>query len=291
MRVLIIGGEGQLGNSLSKKSAQKEFASFETTTLDQLDLSNENNLKEFLSNKKYNLIVNCTAYTAVDKAESEPEKAHIINALAAGWIGKYSKEMNARVIHVSTDYVFDGNSCLPLTPEMNPNPVSVYGKTKLEGEQLLMAENPNSIVIRTSWLYSVYGNNFMKTMLRLGLEKPGLTVVFDQIGTPTSANDLADAILSIIEQSINNHDSFKPGIYHFSNEGVCSWYDFAQMIFRLRSIHCNVKPVRSDAFPTVAKRPAYSVLDSSKISNQFGLEIPFWVNSLEECLKEMDACN
>lgn len=288
MKILIIGGEGQLGNSLTKLSKNESFAQFQTTTIDQLDLSKEENIEIFFEKQSFDYVVNCTAYTAVDKAENDQVTARLINAKAIQWIGRYAKLKGAGVIHISTDYVFSGESNLPLTTKDIVNPNSVYGITKAEGEQLLMQENKNSIIIRTSWLYSEYGSNFLKTMLKLGAEKEEIKVVFDQIGTPTYASDLASAILHILKTVALDSTHFVPDVYHYSNEGVCSWYDFAQMIFKLAKVNCKIEAVRSDLFPTIAKRPAYSVMDKAKIKKQFNIAIPFWVDSLEKCLKEMN---
>ncbi len=288
MKILIIGGEGQLGNSLTKLSKNESFAQFQTTTIDQLDLSKEENIEIFFEKQSFDYVVNCTAYTAVDKAENDQVTARLINAKAIQWIGRYAKLKGAGVIHISTDYVFSGESNLPLTTKDIVNPNSVYGITKAEGEQLLMKENKNSIIIRTSWLYSEYGSNFLKTMLKLGAEKEEIKVVFDQIGTPTYASDLASAILHILKTVALDSTHFVPDVYHYSNEGVCSWYDFAQMIFKLAKVNCKIEAVRSDLFPTIAKRPAYSVMDKAKIKKQFNIAIPFWVDSLEKCLKEMN---
>ncbi|WP_026475486.1 dTDP-4-dehydrorhamnose reductase [Alkaliflexus imshenetskii] len=285
MKVLIIGGEGQLGTVLNNLTSSQTFASFDITTIELLDLSQEDNIRIFFAGKKYDFVVNCSAYTAVDKAETDRDTAFLLNALAPGWIGKYAAQMHAGVIHVSTDYVFDGTANTPLTPEMPVNPVSQYGKSKLEGELHLMAENPDSIIIRTAWLYSPYGQNFMKTMLRLASERDELNVVFDQVGSPTSATDLATAIMRILQMASENRESFIPGVYHYANEGVCSWYDFAIMIFKLAGISCKVNAVRTDAYPTPARRPAYSVMDKHKIKEQFGLTIPYWVDSLEAVIE------
>ena len=288
MKVLIIGGEGQLGSSLKKLIKEEDFAQFQITTIDQLDVSIEDNIEEFFEENDFSYVVNCTAYTAVDKAENDQVTARLINAKAIQWIGRYAKLKEARVIHISTDYVFRGEGNLPLTTKDTVNPNSAYGRTKAEGEHLLMQENENSIVIRTSWLYSEYGSNFLKTMLQLGAEKEEIKVVYDQVGTPTYASDLGAAILHILKASASDPTLFLPGVYHYSNEGVCSWYDFAQMIFKLANLNCKIEAVRSDLFPTVAKRPAYSVMDKTKIKKQFSLEIPFWVDSLEKCLKEIN---
>lgn len=287
MQILIVGGEGQLGSSLSILSEKAEFAQFEITTINQLDLSKEENIKNYLSNTHFDYLVNCSAYTAVDKAETDKDTARLLNALAPQWLAKYASEKGAGIIHISTDYVFDGTGNLPLTPEMPAHPDTVYGETKLEGEQLVAKTNPKHIIIRTSWLYSPYGNNFVKAMLAQASKKAAVNVVYDQVGTPTLAEDLAAAILNILKQVKENEAQFVPGIYHYSNLGVCSWFDFAQIIFRLSGLPVAVQPVRSSAYITAAHRPAYSVMDTYKIRHQFNLEIPYWTDSLEKCLKEL----
>lgn len=287
MKILIVGGEGQLGSSLSALSETTEFAEFETTTINQLDLSKEENIKNYLTATHFDYIINCSAYTAVDKAETDKQTARLINALAPQWLARYAFEKGAGIIHISTDYVFDGTGNLPLTPEMPAHPDTVYGETKLEGELLVVQENPKHIIIRTSWLYSPYGSNFVKTMLAQASKKKEVRVVYDQVGTPTLAADLAGAILQILEQVKEKPSLFAPGIYHYSNLGVCSWFDFAQMIFRFSSLPVEVHPVRSSAYITAAHRPPYSVMDTYKIRHQFNLEIPYWTDSLKKCLKEL----
>ena len=291
MEILIIGGEGQLGTSLSNLVSKETFANFTVTKIEDLDLSKEENIKSYFESKDFNYIINCTAYTAVDNAESDHDTARLINARAVQWIGRHAHNIGAKVIHISTDYVYDGENNRPITTKELINPTSTYGRTKAEGEQLLVQENRDSIIIRTSWLYSEYGNNFVKTMLKLGSERDELKVVYDQIGTPTYAEDLALAIIHILKRAKEDEAKFIPGTYHFSNEGVCSWYDFAKMIFKLSDINIYVEPVFSNEFPTVAKRPHYSVLDKSKIKNNFGITIPFWVDSLEKCLKNINNIN
>jgi dTDP-4-dehydrorhamnose reductase len=287
MQILIVGGEGQLGSSLRVLSQKAEFAKFEITTVDLLDLSQEENIKNYLTKAHFDYIINCTAYTAVDKAETDKHMARLINALAPQWLARYAYQNGAGIIHISTDYVFDGTGNLPLTPEMPAHPDTVYGETKLEGEQLVVLENPKHIIIRTSWLYSPYGNNFVKTMLAQASKRSEVHVVYDQVGTPTLAEDLAAAILRILEQVKEDESQFVPGIYHYSNLGVCSWFDFAQMIFRLSELPVMVHPVRSSAYITAAHRPAYSVMDTYKIRQQFQLDIPYWTDSLKKCLKEL----
>lgn len=284
MKILVIGSEGQLGGEIKKLTSQTPSHEFQFTTLEELDVTNSSQLATIIKSENWNFVVNCTAYTAVDNAEDDPAKCHAINAEAVGNIGKFSKQIDANVIHVSTDYVFDGTAHLPYKETDAVNPVSVYGKTKAEGEELLMRQNPHSIILRTSWLYSEFGNNFCKTMLHLGKEKDKLQVVFDQIGTPTYAEDLASAIMHIITSSGTDNKHFVPGIYHFSNEGVASWYDFAKAIFEIQGIPCNVEPVTSKVFPTKATRPHYSVLEKSKIKTIFEVDVPYWRDSLKRCL-------
>ncbi len=252
-----------------------------------MDLSKEENIKNYLAQTNFDYIINCSAYTAVDKAEKDKDTARLINALAPQWLARYAFLKGAGIIHISTDYVFDGTGNTPLTPEMSAHPDTVYGETKLEGEHLVAQENPKHIIIRTSWLYSPYGNNFVKTMLAQAAKKSEVMVVYDQVGTPTLAMDLANAILQILEQVKENESKFLPGIYHFSNLGLCSWFDFALMIFRLSDLPVKVQPVKSTAYITAAHRPAYSVMDTTKIRHQFKLEIPYWIDSLKICFKEM----
>jgi len=287
MKILTIGNKGQLGTSIEKLMIEKSFKDVLFVDLPDFDLTQENNVKDCILDYKPGIIINCAAYTAVDKAEEEQEKANLVNSLGVKWIGKYSSQIKSKVIHISTDYVFEGNSNIPLSPEDQTNPQSVYGKTKLEGEQNLFAENPNSLIIRTSWLYSPYGNNFVKTMLNLGEQKDEINVVIDQIGTPTYAMDLASVIVMIAEKTQKNDTYFAPGIYHYSNEGVCSWYDFALMIFKKAGIKCIVNPILSVEYPTLAQRPKFSVLNLNLIKTQFNITIPQWKESLEKCLKEM----
>lgn len=285
--ILVIGKEGQLGTTFYKLSEQYPQDNFTFSTIDQLNLMKPRSIKQFFAGKSFDFIVNCAAYTAVDKAEEDSDAAFRLNAEAPALLAHEAKRINAVFIHISTDYVFDGNHYRPLTPDDNPNPVSVYGKSKLQGEKEVLEIHPNSIIIRTSWLYSPFGQNFLKTMIRLGKEKSSLNVVFDQIGTPTYANDLATAILSIIHKISTDKDKLLPGIYHFSNEGVCSWYDFAQAIFKITGINCQVFPVTSDQFPTKAKRPFYSVLDKSLIKQNYNISIPHWQDSLIKCINAL----
>jgi len=287
MKILITGAYGQLGNEIKELSVNYPNWEFIFTDIDSLDITNENAVTGFFQKTKPGFVVNCAAYTAVDKAESDVETATKINAVAPGILARAAKKNSARIIQISTDYVFNGTAFQPLTESEVVEPTGVYGRTKLEGEQNCRKEDPGAVIIRTSWLYSAFGNNFVKTMLHLGKERDSLNVVFDQVGTPTYAADLAGAILSIIEISEKGPGKFVPGIYHYSNEGVASWFDFTKAIFDVSGINCKVSPVLSDQFPTPAKRPNYSVLDKSKIKNTFALEIPYWKDSLQVCIGKL----
>ena len=282
MKTLLIGNKGQLGTCIEILLKEKSLKNIFFADLPEFDITDENCVKDYLLEIKPELIINCAAYTDVDKAETEDEKAKRVNIDGVKYIGRYSSQINAKVIHISTDYVYDGNSNKPITENDVVNPLSVYGSTKLDGELALFAENQNSIIIRTSWLYSHFGKNFVRTMLNIGKQKDSLKVVYDQIGTPTYAPDLAEAILMIAEKTKENSSFFVPGIYHYSNEGICSWYDFAVMIFKLANINCAVIPILSDDYPTQALRPKYSVLNKSLIKERFNIVIPHWVWSLEK---------
>ena len=287
MQVLIIGREGQLGSTFFEYSQTKSPLQFTFSTLSELDLSSEASVTRFFAGKHFDFIVNCAAYTAVDKAETDVDKAFLLNAKALTYIGTAAAQMGAKVIHISTDYVFNGQNFKPLKPEDQPNPLSVYGKSKLEGETNLLRAHPDSLIIRTAWLYSKYGENFVKTMLKLADQHDQVNVVADQIGSPCHAADLAKAILTIMEGIASGKHVFSPGIYHFANEGVCSWYDFATAIFQIAKKACVVNPVGSERFPRPAPRPWYSVLDKTKIKDTYGITIPHWRVSLEKCLSQM----
>lgn len=288
MKILVTGAYGQLGSELKGIEMQFPNYHFLFTDVDTLDITSETAVESYFNKTQLDFVINCAAYTAVDKAEIEFQIAENVNSLAPKLLGKYSKKVDARLIQVSTDYVFAGDANQPYSESDAVNPQGVYGKTKLQGELNCLNENPDSVVIRTSWLYSEFGNNFVKTMLRLGSERESLNVVFDQVGTPTYAADLAKTILSVIQASEKDSANFIPGIYHYSNEGVASWFDFAKTIFEIENIQCNVNPVLSDQFPTPAKRPHFSVLNKSKIRNTFGIEIPYWRDSLRICLEKME---
>jgi len=279
--ILVTGAKGQLGSELQGLSVRYPSWSFMFTDIDTLDITNLQSLEKFCTGRKFQYIINCAAYTAVDKAETELEMAYLINRDAVKYLATIASQHNAILIHISTDYVFDGTSCEPYTELQTINPQSAYGRTKADGEKEALKYS-QSVIIRTAWLYSEFGNNFVKTMLRLGAERNELRVVFDQVGTPTYAADLAVAILSIIADT--EQQGVKPGIYHFSNEGVCSWYDFAWEILNFTHSKCKVIPIESKDYPTPAKRPAYGVFNKTKIKQTFHIEIPYWKTSLYKCL-------
>jgi len=287
VKILLIGADGQLGQEVLIQLNAITGFEVTSTVLKSLDITNTGKLKSQILSDSFDYLINCTAYTAVDKAEKEIILAEKINTEAVRAMGEATARQNTKVIHISTDYVFDGKTHIPYSEETPPLPDSVYGKTKLKGEQQLQHANPQSIIIRTSWLYSENGNNFVRTMLRLGTERDVLKVVSDQIGTPTYAGDLAQLICHIINADLSKHISFKPGIYHFSNEGVASWYDFTLNIFQNANINCKVVPIESKDFPTAAPRPHYSVLNKTKIKDTYKIEIPHWQASLKKCLSAM----
>ena len=281
--ILVTGSMGQLGSEIKELSSNYNY-NFFFTTRDDIDITSKDSIKEFCQTNSINVIINCAAYTAVDKAQSDIENADLVNRKAVKKLSIIAKELDIKLIHISTDYVFDGKNFKPYVEEFQTNPQSVYGKTKLDGENELLDINPlNSIIIRTSWVYSYYGNNFVKTMLRLGKEKEELGVIFDQVGTPTYAKDLAITILDIIPQIENS----KVEIYNYSNEGVLSWYDFAKEIMKMAKLNCKVKAIETYQYPTPAKRPHFSLLNKSKIKSKFNLEIPYWKDGLDDCLKRL----
>ena len=281
--ILVTGSMGQLGSEI-KELASKYSYNFFFTDRNNIDITSKDSIKEFCQTNSINVIINCAAYTAVDKAESDEINADLVNRKAVKKLSIVAKELDIKLIHISTDYVFDGKNFKPYVEEFQTNPQSVYGKTKLDGENEIRDINPlNSIVIRTSWVYSYYGNNFVKTMLRLGKEKEELGVIFDQIGTPTYAKDLAITILNIIPQIENS----KVEIYNYSNEGVLSWYDFAKEIMKMAKLNCKINPIETYQYPTPAKRPHFSLLNKSKIKSKFNLEIPYWKDGLDDCLKRL----
>ena len=260
LNILVTGSNGQVGSELRELSENYSYDFF-FTTRDNLDITNSEAVKEYCESSNINVIINCAAYTAVDIAEDDIENADLVNRKAVKKLALVSKELNIKLIHISTDYVFDGKNFKPYCEEFQTNPKSIYGKTKLDGENEMIKINPkNSIIIRTSWVYSSFGNNFVKTMIKLGKEKESLGVIFDQIGTPTYAKDLANAILDIMP-AINNK---KVEIYNYSNEGVLSWYDFAKEIIKMAKIDCTINPIETYQYPTPAQRPHYSILNKSK---------------------------
>ena len=282
-RVLVTGANGQLGSEMRRlgMASPNEYI---FTDVAELDITDSAAVKEFVKENKVNIIVNCAAYTAVDRAEDDEATAELINATAVRNLAAAAKEVDATLFHVSTDYVFGAEGNTPRTEDMPTNPLGVYGRTKLRGEQAIAEVGAKSIIIRTAWLYSEYGNNFLKTMLRLTKEKETLSVVFDQVGTPTYAGDLAMTIFSIIEGDYYNGNE---GVYHFSNEGVCSWYDFAREIATAMGHTCQINPCHSSEFPSKVTRPPYSVLDKTKIKRTFGVDIPHWRESMIYCLKRI----
>lgn len=281
--ILVTGANGQLGSEIRALHADYPY-NFFFTDKTELDITDKNAAEEFIERTGVDTIINCAAYTAVDKAETDKENTDRINHLAVKNLAEISKKRDIQLIHISTDYVFDGKNYKPYNEDDTPNPNGIYGKTKLEGEKAMMQINPkDSVIIRTSWVYSSYGTNFVKTMLRLGKEKESLGVIFDQVGTPTYARDLAKAVLEILPNIKNE----KVEIYNYSNEGVLSWYDFAKEIMRMAKLNCKIDPIETKEYPTPAERPHYSLLNKSKIKKEFDITIPFWKDSLDECLKIM----
>ena len=282
MNILVTGVNGQLGNEMQVLARENLQHTYFFTDVQELDICDEQAVYAYVSEHKIDIIVNCAAYTAVDKAEDNVELCDKLNNIAPGYLARAAQANGAAMIQVSTDYVFDGTAHIPYTEEEPTCPASVYGSTKLAGEQNVMDHCEKAMVIRTAWLYSIYGNNFVKTMIRLGQERDSLGVIFDQIGTPTYANDLAQAIFAAINKGVVR------GIYHFSDEGVCSWYDFTIAIHRLAGIaSCKVKPLHTADYPAKAPRPHYSVLDKTKIKDTFGIEIPHWEESLKRCINQL----
>ena len=280
MVVLVTGANGQLGQAIQSVSGNAPKINFVFCSSSELDITNLQSCIEAFERFKPDFCINTAAYTAVDKAESEPEKAHVINVIGTRNIAQVCKRNDAILLHVSTDFVFDGNSIRPYTEQDLPNPTGVYGKTKLEGEKAVQETWNKHLIIRTSWVYSQFGNNFMKTMLRLASERDKLSVVNDQIGTPTNAVDLAKVLIKMIQYCQTTPIEVF-GIYNFSNEGQCSWYDFAKKIFEINTIKIDLQPIASDSYPTPAQRPAFSVLDKSKIKKAFGIAIKDWEESLK----------
>ena len=283
LNILVTGSKGQLGSEIEAIASHYPYRFF-FTDREVLDIGCQEAIEKFVEENSINIIINCAAYTAVDRAESEIELADYINHLAVKYLAQISKEKKIQLIHISTDYVFDGTNFRPYVETDSTNPQGVYGQTKLDGEKAMLEINPkNSIIIRTSWVYSSFGANFVKTMLRLGKEKESLGVIYDQVGTPTYARDLAKTILDILPKIENEQVES----YNYSNEGVLSWYDFAKEIMKMAKLDCAINPIETKAYPTPASRPHYSLLNKGKIKEAFGITIPYWKDSLDECLNVM----
>ena len=284
MNVLITGCNGQLGRELRLLQKENDDIRWTNADIEELDITDPTAIEAYVDKHRIDSIVNCAAYTAVDKAEEDAERCRILNALAPEYLARAMAKHGGQLIQISTDYVFDGTAHQPYTETDTPRPTGVYGQTKLSGERAAIAVCPDTIVIRTAWLYSPFGNNFVKTMLRLGRERENLGVVFDQIGTPTYAHDLAIAIVAALRKPL------PAGIYHFTNEGATSWYDFAVAIHRIARIHtCTVHPLHTAEYPTPAQRPFYSLLDKTKIKRTLGIEIRHWEDALNHCIDRLEA--
>lgn len=284
MHILVTGANGQLGKAIAALVPQHQAWTVTFTDRKELDITNSAAIQAFFEKHEFDYCINCAAYTAVDKAESDAAMADLVNHQAVANLAKACAQQQVRLVQVSTDYVYHNQQNTPFKETDATNPKSVYGKTKLAGEQAALALHPETLVIRTAWVYATTGHNFVKTMLRLGKEREQLSVVFDQIGSPTYALDLAKAILHIIQQAPNDFG----GIYHYSNEGICSWYDFATAIFELADLDCQCFPIESSQYPTPAQRPHFSALNKAKIKTEFGLEIPHWRTSLIACLRVLN---
>ena len=287
MRVLITGSNGQLGSEIRELAANYKKLNLVFKDLPELDICNFNLLQSFILDNNINAVINCAAYTAVDKAEQNVEIAEDVNSKGVLNLVNALKSVNGKLIHISTDYVFNGDHFMPYNESDSVSPIGVYGETKREGELSVINSLLDAIVIRTSWLYSSYGNNFVKTMLRLAKQKEELSVVFDQVGTPTYARDLAKTCLEILYGCSSVNISKNGNIYHYSNEGVASWYDFAISIMKIGGENCKVKPIQTKDYPNLAKRPQYSVLNKSKIKTDFKIEIPYWKDSLKDCIEKI----
>lgn len=284
MRVLVTGGNGQLGCSLRRVAMGSEDK-YIFTDVAELDITNRKAINDYISENKIDIVVNCAAYTDVERAEEDEPRAHLLNATAAGYLAEAARANNALLIHISTDYVFMGGCCGVLTEESHPQPINAYGRTKLAGEEAVRASGCHHIILRTAWLYSEYGRNFVKTMMRLTLEREEIKVVSDQLGTPTYAVDLARALVQIISER-----NFREGTYHYTNLGECSWWLFACEIARLAGHNnCKVTPCTTEEYPTKARRPMSAVLDKTKFLKTFGIEIPEWRESLKKCINELQA--
>lgn len=285
MNILVIGASGQLGQEL-RVVAEGSAQHYTFASRSELDVTDQLAIRHFVQDHHIDTIINCSAYTAVDRAEDEPEEADCINHQAVAALAALAKAQGLYLIHISTDYVFAGDSHRPIIEEETPRPQSVYGRTKLLGEDAIRRAGCRALILRTSWLYSTYGANFLKTMCRLMQERQELSIVFDQIGTPTYARDLARFIVSYLEQDKGTRQE---GTYHFSDEGVASWYDFAEAIRHRMGYSCQLHPIRSEQYPTKATRPSYSVLDKAKLKRDFGITLPHWQTSLEDCLNQLTS--
>lgn len=287
MNILVTGANGQLGNHMRLQGARSAHH-YIYTDVDELDITSAEAVEAFVRDNQVEAIVNCAAYTNVDKAEDDEATAYLLNCTAVGYLAQAMKRVGGLLVHVSTDYVFGGNrNNTPCTESEQVNPTGAYGRTKLAGEQAIIASGCRHIIFRTAWLYSEYGKNFVKTMLSLTASKPQLNVVFDQVGTPTYAGDLAHAIASILERELPSNCE---GIYHYSNEGVCSWYDFTKEIARQAGqIQCDIQPCHSNEFPSKVIRPSFSVLDKTKFKQTFRIPVPYWTDSLRQCLQNLQS--
>lgn len=282
--ILVTGSNGQLGSAIQDRAVGFKKFTFSYIDIKDLDLTNEQEVRQYFAKNKTDYIINCAAFTAVDQAESQADMAFAVNSGVPALLGEICRSGPTRLIHISTDYVYCGTSHVPHLEDEDTGAVSVYAQSKLNGEKALW-NNPNAIIVRTSWLYSEYGNNFLKTMIRLARIKDELGVVFDQTGTPTYAGDLAETVMAVVD--ISEKKGFIPGIFNYSNEGVCSWYDFAVEIMNFTNSKCAVKPIRTSEYPLPAKRPEYSVLDKGKIKNTFGIAIPYWKDSLSIAIRNL----
>ena len=287
MNILITGSNGQLGSEIKDLVTNYKNFNFFFMDLPELNVCKSEELNTFIVDQNINTVINCAAYTAVDKAEKDEHTAQKVNSEGVLNLVNALKKVNGKLIHISTDYVFDGNHSQPYKESDPVSPVGVYGETKRAGELAVLNSSIDALVIRTSWMYSVYGNNFLKTMLKLGHDKDELGVIFDQVGTPTNASDLAKTCLDILLDESSENISMKGKIYHYSNEGATSWYDFAKAIMELGSLDCKVRPIQTRDYPTPAKRPHYSVLNKSKIKIDFNIQIPYWRDSLDKCIEKL----
>jgi dTDP-4-dehydrorhamnose reductase len=283
----VTGRDGQLGSELKALANQFPYLHFEFIDFHEMDLTSDQSIVGFFEDRKYDFVIHCAAYTAVDIAEQEPSMAYRINAEAVRTVAEICRQKQMRLIFISTDYVFEGNRMMLLNEEMETNPLSVYGKSKLQGEQYVKSLLPDAVIIRTAWVYSTYASNFVKTILRLARERDKLRVVADQIGSPTLASDLALAILTIIESIVGKRNDH-PGIFHFTNQGSISWYDFARYIVQFKKLPCEIEPINTNEHPVLAKRPAFSVMDKRKIQAAYDITPPYWSDSLQKCLKLLE---